>query len=82
MNFIAIAPEGLDVKDIGGSISIHLFGACFGLSASIFYNSAHANLDVKQRNGTSYNSSLIAMVGTLFLFMFWPSFNSAPAINP
>ncbi len=73
-----IAPEGLNTKDIGGSISIHMFGACFGLTASFFYDNKNANLDVKQRNGTSYNSSLIAMIGTLFLFMYWPSFNSAP----
>jgi len=81
LNFIAIAAEGLNVKDIGGSISIHLFGACFGLAASFFYGNKNAIEDVKQRNGTTYNSSLMAMLGTLFLFMFWPSFNSAPGAS-
>ncbi|XP_048362764.1 ammonium transporter Rh type A [Sphaerodactylus townsendi] len=64
--------------DIGASMTIHLFGAYFGLAASrLLYRpglkGGHEN------NGSSYHSDIFAMIGTLFLWLFWPSFNSAMA---
>lgn len=62
--------------DTGGSMYIHLFGAYFGLALvmgckykanSHLFNSGH------------YNSNLFAMIGTIFLYMYWPSFNGALA---
>ncbi|KAK9394049.1 ammonium transporter Rh type C [Crotalus adamanteus] len=66
----------LHVKDAGGSMTIHTFGAYFGLTVtSILYR---PNLEqTKEKQESVYHSDLFAMIGTLFLWMYWPSFNSA-----
>ncbi|KAK7886954.1 hypothetical protein WMY93_026575 [Mugilogobius chulae] len=66
----------LGAKDAGGSMTIHTFGAYFGLVvARVLYR---PNLDKsKHRNCSVYHSDLFAMIGTIYLWMFWPSFNSA-----
>ncbi|KAM4772625.1 ammonium transporter Rh type A [Rhinophrynus dorsalis] len=68
----------LGASDTGASMTIHAFGAYFGLAAAtVLYRpslkNGHAN------EGSVYHSDLFAMIGTLFLWMFWPSFNSAIA---
>jgi len=73
----AICVEIFGVADIGGSITIHTFGAYFGLSVALFYSSKQAINDKNGLGIPNYLSNLIAMVGTLFLFVFWPSFNAA-----
>jgi ammonium transporter Rh len=65
------------VNDVGGSMVIHMFGAYFGLAASFFYQPVAAIRDKKGKGVNSYWSDLVSMIGTLFLFAFWPSFNSA-----
>lgn len=66
----------LGAKDAGGSMTIHTFGAYFGLMVTrILYR---PNLDKsKHKNCSVYHSDLFAMIGTIYLWMFWPSFNSA-----
>ncbi|XP_019376393.1 PREDICTED: ammonium transporter Rh type B [Gavialis gangeticus] len=66
----------LGAKDAGGSMTIHAFGAYFGLMVSrVLYR---PQLDKsRQREGSVYHSDVFAMIGTLFLWIFWPSFNSA-----
>ncbi|XP_053460511.1 ammonium transporter Rh type B isoform X5 [Nycticebus coucang] len=65
----------LGVRDAGGSMTIHTFGAYFGLALSrVLYR---PRLE-KSRQGSVYHSDLFAMIGTIFLWVFWPSFNSAP----
>ncbi|XP_038603480.1 ammonium transporter Rh type C isoform X2 [Tachyglossus aculeatus] len=66
----------LHVKDAGGSMTIHTFGAYFGLMVTwILFR---PNLEQsKERQSSVYHSDLFAMIGTLFLWMYWPSFNSA-----
>ncbi|TRY87255.1 hypothetical protein DNTS_031756 [Danionella cerebrum] len=68
----------IHAKDAGGSMVIHTFGAYYGLSISwVLYR---PDLDKsKHLNGSVYHSDVFAMIGTLFLWMFWPSFNSAIA---
>nr|XP_040019620.1 ammonium transporter Rh type C isoform X1 [Gasterosteus aculeatus aculeatus] len=66
----------IHARDAGGSMVIHTFGAYYGLSISwMLYR---PNLDQSDRlHGSVYHSDVFAMIGTLFLWMFWPSFNSA-----
>ncbi|XP_070586374.1 ammonium transporter Rh type B isoform X1 [Erythrolamprus reginae] len=66
----------LQVKDAGGSMTIHTFGAYFGLMVSRLLFRPHLDKS-QQREGSAYHSDVFAMIGTLFLWVFWPSFNSA-----
>jgi len=71
----------LGAVDMGGSMYVHTFGAYFGLAATYFFDNKKAIADEKKKCEGGYNSQLIAMVGTIFLWMFWPSFNGALAAD-
>lgn len=71
----------LHAVDLGGSMTIHMFGAYFGLTATFFFKSRRAITESWEQSKGNYNSQLISMVGTLFLFVYWPSFNSALAVG-
>jgi ammonium transporter Rh len=73
----AIVVEIFKIYDIGGSIVIHTFGAFFGLSVALFYQSEDAIKDTAKLNSGNYLSDLVSMIGTLFLYAYWPSFNGA-----
>ncbi|MEQ2303373.1 Ammonium transporter Rh type C 2 [Ameca splendens] len=66
----------LHCRDSGGSMVIHCFGGYYGLAISwvLYRPNLHQS---KRLQGSNYQSDLFAMIGTLFLWMFWPSFNSA-----
>lgn len=66
----------LHCRDAGGSMVIHCFGGYYGLAISwvLYRPNLHQS---KQLIGSVYHSDVFAMIGTLFLWMFWPSFNSA-----
>ncbi|KFO70818.1 Ammonium transporter Rh type A, partial [Cuculus canorus] len=70
--------EIFQATDLGASMTIHAFGAYFGLAVTlVLYRPGLKN---KHENEEStYHSDLFAMVGTLILWVFWPSFNSAIA---
>lgn len=69
--------------DMGGSITIHAFGAYYGLAASLMLSNgrqapgAYTSANIK--NSATYTSDLFSMIGTIFLWMYWPSFNGALA---
>ncbi|XP_041661133.1 ammonium transporter Rh type A [Cheilinus undulatus] len=68
----------LHANDVGASMIIHAYGAYFGLAvARVLYRPGLRNGHEKE--GSVYHSDLFAMIGTVFLWMFWPSFNSAIA---
>ncbi|MEJ1285178.1 Rhesus blood group-associated A glycoprotein [Cricetulus griseus] len=70
--------EKFKASDTGASMTIHAFGAYFGLAvAGVLYR---PGLRWEHKNEESvYHSDLFSMIGTLFLWIFWPSFNSAIA---
>lgn len=74
----AIGMTQYKVADVGGSITLHSFGACFGLAATMML-SPRKKTKASALNGSNHTSDLFAMIGTVFLFMFWPSFNAALA---
>ncbi|XP_066943155.1 ammonium transporter Rh type B isoform X1 [Macrobrachium rosenbergii] len=67
----------LGVIDMGDSIFVHTFGAYFGLAVSILLY--REDLHETTKEGSSYNSDMFAMIGTLFLWLYWPSFNGGAA---
>ncbi|NXE67962.1 RHBGB protein, partial [Calcarius ornatus] len=63
----------LGVLDVGGTITIHVFSCYFGLGVSkALFRAAQQPLHPKETPTTS--SDLMSLVGTLILWVFWPSF--------
>jgi len=58
------------IGDCGGTIIIHVFGAYFGLCAAKVLGPPPDD----KLNASSYVSDLFSLVGTVFLWLFWPSF--------
>eukprot|EP00092_Neocalanus_flemingeri_P040887 GFUD01044510.1.p1 GENE.GFUD01044510.1~~GFUD01044510.1.p1 ORF type:complete len:551 (-),score=154.70 GFUD01044510.1:165-1817(-) len=74
-----IGRDFIGAVDAGDTIFVHMFGAYFGLAVvRVLYNPEHAKSD---KEGSSYSSDLFSMVGTIFLWMFWPSFNGGAAAS-
>lgn len=69
-NKIFFLTKFLAIADCGGTIIIHVFGAYFGLACSATLGPAKD----EKLNGSSYNSDLFSLIGTVFLWLFWPSF--------
>lgn len=69
----------LQAYDVGESIYVHIFGAYFGLAVSKVLQGKKEIESTKE--GSHYHSDLFAMIGTIFLFLYWPSFNSAVAVE-
>jgi len=64
--------------DVGGGMVIHTFGAYFGLAAT-FFVSKKAAVEASQYEKSVYSSDLFSLAGTIFLWVLWPSFQSAVA---
>jgi ammonium transporter Rh len=60
--------------DTAGSIIIHAFGAYFGLGVALVVTTAQQRQKPIQEDATS---DRFAMIGSMVLWLFWPSFCSA-----
>lgn len=61
--------------DPGASMICHAFGAYFGLAVTVMlYRKDHIS---NPKEEAVYHSDVFAMIGTIFLWLFWPSFNAA-----
>jgi len=91
LNALVLGDNYIGASDIGGSMVIHAFGAYFGLAVARVLYKPNGQMDnaAEGKNyflriddfsvlGAEYHSDMFSMIGTVFLWMFWPSFNSAP----
>ncbi|XP_004524534.1 ammonium transporter Rh type B [Ceratitis capitata] len=74
-----VALNIFSICDVGGSITVHAFGAYFGLAVSLMLRPGKEQNEAGKYEGANYTSDIFAMVGTLFLYVYWPSFNSVLA---
>ena len=61
-------------EDVGGSMTIHMFGAYFGLAVS--YALGPPSIGLEHAEGDKV-SDVFALIGTTILWVFWPSFVGA-----
>ncbi|NXN69252.1 RHD protein, partial [Himantopus himantopus] len=68
----------LGVPDDISMTHVHLFGAYFGLAVSSCFSEPPPR---SEKNTSTPKSDLLSMLGTVFLWVFWPSFNSVLAVG-
>ena len=62
------------LQDIGGTIIIHEFGAFFGLAVAFMYGLPNSKIRAARY------SDVFSFIGTIFLWIYWPSFVAAEAV--
>ncbi|XP_065713671.1 ammonium transporter Rh type B [Patagioenas fasciata] len=66
----------MGVSDSGGSLTVHAFGAYFGLMVSRILHQSQMDKR-KEQQDVGPLSDVFAVVGTIYLWIFWPGFSSA-----
>ncbi|CAF1045088.1 unnamed protein product [Adineta steineri] len=72
-----IGTHFLCASDAGESMFVHVFGAYFGLAVAFVL--FHSKILDSTLEKSRYTSDLFSIIGTMFLFCFWPSFNAGTA---
>ena len=67
-----IVYTSIGAYDAGGGAIVHTYGAYFGLTVNFVLARYVLPTTRPERN---YNSNLMGLLGTLFLWIFWPFFN-------
>jgi ammonium transporter Rh len=75
INKAMIVFGALGAEDVGGTITIHLFGAYFGIAVSRAFSAPKQFSS--QNNESSAVSDVLSMIGTALLWVYWPSFVGA-----
>jgi len=75
-----VMEDVVGISDVGGTIIIHMFGAYYGLAAAWYLGQPAINIKEK----ASYTSDLFSLLGTIVLWVYWPSFvaGATPAGTP
>ena len=79
-----ICNEKLSALDNGGSLYIHTFGAIFGLACSCALfcrESEFMKINNNPHITSDYYSNIFSAIGSIFLWLFFPSFNVANIQN-
>jgi ammonium transporter Rh len=74
-----LGSDVFQVADAGGSMFVHAFGAYFGLAVSYIIELRKGKQIENSLEEARYTSDIFAMIGTIFLWLFWPSFNAIEA---
>eukprot|EP00794_Sanderia_malayensis_P008260 gene8260-9143_t len=72
------------VADVGGSMIVHLFGAYFGVAVAYVLKRKDTTEEENPNEAPTKTSDMFSLLGkfiedwpTIFLWLFWPSFNGA-----
>eukprot|EP01104_Vermistella_antarctica_P016689 TRINITY_DN5740_c0_g1_i2.p1 TRINITY_DN5740_c0_g1~~TRINITY_DN5740_c0_g1_i2.p1 ORF type:complete len:511 (-),score=103.54 TRINITY_DN5740_c0_g1_i2:28-1560(-) len=76
-NYVCVPLIG--AVDVGGSIVIHTFGAAFGVTLAWIISPPASDNKSYELNASAYVHDVLALLGSLFLWIYWPSFNASTA---
>lgn len=74
-NKVCIVFGFVGAEDVGGTMTIHMFGAYFGLAVS--YALRGKKESSEKNESSNHVSDVMAMIGTTLLWVYWPSFVGA-----
>ena len=75
LNKVVIVLGAWKAEDVGGTITIHMFGAYFGLAVSRALGEPKGRC--RSNADSSQVSDVLSLIGTTLLWVYWPSFVGA-----